>query len=180
MHIRVIDNIAAPYSISQLRRDNPQVSFPQVVSDECAAEYGVYPLQATPQPSCDPATQKVVAGIPVFQLNQWVQVWEVVALSATEQQAFVAELQADIVAQTQNRLDAFARTRNYDSILSACTYATSTVPKFQGEGQCAVNARDTTWATLYTIMAEVEAGTRPMPTGFADIEPLLPALEWPV
>ena len=88
-------------------------------------------------------------------------------------------LQDQIVTATQKRLDDFARTRNYDGILSACTYATSAVPKFAAEGQYAVQARDATWATLYTILAEVEAGTRPVPSGYADIEPDLPALAWP-
>ena len=80
---------------------------------------------------------------------------------------------------TQKRLDDFAKTRLYDGILSACTYATSSVQKFQAEGQYCVNARDTTWATLYTILGEVQQGTRPVPSGFADIEPLLPALVRP-
>ncbi len=88
-------------------------------------------------------------------------------------------IQTAIVNAVQARLDAFAQTRNYDGILSAATYASSTVPKFAAEGQCAVNGRDSTWATLYTLMAEVEAGTRPMPTSYADIEPLLPVLVWP-
>lgn len=90
------------------------------------------------------------------------------------------ELQAEIVAATQKRLDDFARTRSYDGILSACTYATSTVEKFKAEGQYCVEARDATWAKLYEILGEVEAGTRPMPSGYADIEPELPALAWPV
>lgn len=89
------------------------------------------------------------------------------------------DLQAIIVLATQARLDAFARTRNYDGILSAATYATSGVAKFALEGQHCVTARDATWATLYTVLAEVQAGTRPVPTGFADIEPLLPPLDWP-
>lgn len=89
------------------------------------------------------------------------------------------QLQADIVAATQARLDAFAKTRNYDSILSACTYATSAVPRFAGEGEAAVNARDATWSALYVVLAEVQAGQRPMPGSFADIEPSLPALAWP-
>jgi hypothetical protein len=90
-----------------------------------------------------------------------------------------AAVQERIVQQTQQRLDAFARTRNYDGILSLCTYATSTVPKFQAEGQYGVTARDATWAKLYEMLAEVEAGTRPVPTGYADIEPELPVLQWP-
>ena len=86
---------------------------------------------------------------------------------------------ARIIAATQRRLDDFARTRNYDGILSACTYATSTVQKFQAEGQYCVEARDATWAALYAVLGAVQAGTRPMPTGYADIEADLPALEWP-
>lgn len=90
-----------------------------------------------------------------------------------------ARVQAEIVAATQLRLDTFAQTRHYDGILSACTYATSSVPKFAAEGQYCVDARDATWATLYTILGEVLARTRPMPTGFADIAADLPTLAWP-
>lgn len=89
------------------------------------------------------------------------------------------ELQKEIVDSTQARLDDFAKTRSYDSILSACTYATSTVLKFQAEGQYCVDARDNTWATLYQIMQEVEQGARPAPSGYADIEADLPVLTWP-
>lgn len=84
-----------------------------------------------------------------------------------------------IVTRTQARLDAFAGTRGYDSCMSACTYATSPTPKFATEGQYCVTQRDATWATLYAILDEVEAGIRPAPTGYADIEPDLPALIWP-
>lgn len=89
------------------------------------------------------------------------------------------QLQRNFAAAIQQRLDDFARTRNYDSILSACTYATSSVPKFQGEGQACVNLRDATWAAAYTILAEVQAGDRPMPASIADIEADLPAAVWP-
>lgn len=105
--------------------------------------------------------------------------WDGVTFTRPVVAVSVQELQAAIVNAVQVRLDAFAQTRNYDGILSAATYASSTVPKFAAEGQCAVNARDNTWATLYTVMAEVEAGTRPMPGSYADVEPLLPALVWP-
>lgn len=81
---------------------------------------------------------------------------------------------------TQQRLDDFARTRNYDGILSACTYNLSSIPKFASEGQYCIDARDATWAALYQFMAEVQLGQKPMPTGYADVEPLLPPLVWPV
>jgi hypothetical protein len=89
------------------------------------------------------------------------------------------QIQAEIVTATQQRLDDFAETRNYDGILSACTYAPDPNPKFASEGQYCIDARGATWTKLYEILAEVEAGTRPMPSGYADIEPELPVLAWP-
>lgn len=90
-----------------------------------------------------------------------------------------ADIETDCVNGTQNRLDTFAQTRNYDGILSACTYASDPIQRFAVEGQYCVDARGQTWAKLYEIFAEVEAGLRPMPTGYADIEPDLPPLVWP-
>lgn len=84
-----------------------------------------------------------------------------------------------IVEAVQLRLDTFARTRNYDGILSASTYAASTVPKFASEGQYCVGVRDTTWNACYAILADVQAETRPMPT-LAQIMSELPVLEWPL
>ena len=88
------------------------------------------------------------------------------------------DLQAAFTATIQAHLDTFARTRNYDGILSAATYATSTVPKFQAEGQYAVEARDATWAKAYAILDEVMSGQRPMPS-LAEVLAELPALSWP-
>lgn len=79
----------------------------------------------------------------------------------------------------QQHLDTFTRTRNYDGILSAATYATSQVPKFKAEGQYAVEARDATWAKCYEILAAVEAGSRPMPT-LDELLAELPVLTWPI
>ena len=90
------------------------------------------------------------------------------------------QIKNEVVSSCQKRLDDFARTRNYDSILSLCTYASSPSVKFKAEGQYGVDARDATWTKLYEILAEVEAATRPMPTGYAEIEPELPTLAWPI
>lgn len=83
-----------------------------------------------------------------------------------------------IISVVQKRLDDFAKTRNYDNILSACTYATSSVPKFAAEGQRAVRERDSTWTALYAIPEKVAAGTIPAPQSYVDIEPHLPVLSW--
>lgn len=89
-----------------------------------------------------------------------------------------AEIVTAVTQAVQQCLDDFARTRAYDGILSACTYATSTVEKFATEGQYAVQARDATWATCYQIMADVQQGQRPMPT-IEQVLAELPELGWP-
>lgn len=86
---------------------------------------------------------------------------------------------ATYTAEIQKRLDDFAKTRNYDGILSAATYATSTVPKFAAEGQYAVEARDATWAKGYEVLAAVEANARPL-LSLEELAAELPSLAWPV
>lgn len=153
------------------------------LTPEQAEQFRVYPLTPTEAPAYNPITHAVRPADPALIEGQWMQQWEVYPLPAeevaTNQAAAAQALQTAIVNATQQRLDDFARTRNYDGILSACTYATSTIPKFAAEGQYAVQARDATWAALYQFMADVQAGTQPVPSGVEDVEPLLPALAWP-
>ena len=85
---------------------------------------------------------------------------------------------AQYTAAVQKHLDDFAKARGYDGILSAATYAASTVPKFAAEGQYAVEARDATWAKCYEILAAVEAGSRLIPT-LDELLAELPVLTWP-
>lgn len=62
MHIKLTNGQPEIYSIVQLRRDNPQVSFPEVPSDELLASYGVYSYTRPAQLDCDWLTSKVVDG----------------------------------------------------------------------------------------------------------------------
>lgn len=86
--------------------------------------------------------------------------------------------EADYVAAVQNLLDSTAQTRHYDSILSACTYAGSTVTKFHDEGVACLNWRDAVWAKCYDLMAQVQAGTLAQPT-VPELLAMLPAMSWP-
>jgi hypothetical protein len=93
-----------------------------------------------------------------------------------ETQLYV-DMQSAVVAAVQKRLDDFARTRNYDGILSACTYATSNVTKFQIEGRYCVAARDAHWSKCYDLLTQVHGGA-PVPT-VDEVIAQMPALEWP-
>ena len=66
-----------PYSIGELRRDNPQTSFPATPTDELLAGWDVYPVVPTPQPSYDPLIQTIQEVNPVKKDGVWVQTWEV-------------------------------------------------------------------------------------------------------
>jgi hypothetical protein len=49
-----------PYSTGQLRRDNPNVSFPRNIPVEIMRRYGMRPVTTEAMPDYDPLTQKVV------------------------------------------------------------------------------------------------------------------------
>jgi hypothetical protein len=85
----------------------------------------------------------------------------------------------DYVAAVQRMLDAKAQERRYDSILSACTYATSTRPRFQAEGQACVAWRDVVWAKCYELMGQVDSGKLQQPS-IDELLAMIPTMEWPV
>lgn len=90
----------------------------------------------------------------------------------------LASTKSRLTSVIQSTLDEKAKERNYDHILSLCTYATSNDPKFSGEGQVGVAWRDEVWAKGYSILADVEAGIRAIPTE-AELIAELPAMQWP-
>lgn len=167
---------AYPFSESQVKELYPNTSFPVPFSPP--PEF--LPIFFSPQPVFDPVTHGVRESTPVAGMQQW-EVYPLAPEQVSANQAAKAKaLQDSIMTATQARLDAFAKTRNYDSHLSLCTYATDPNPNFRAEGQYGVEIRSITWAKLYEILAEVQAGVRPVPAGFQDIESDLPVLEWPV
>lgn len=168
-----------PYDPNRLSSDlGYLVLLPPAPTLDQLAEWGIYEVYLTSPPNGG-FTHKAIEVDPVYTDGQWVQTWELIPLSQVEAEVAVGNFQTYIVNSTQERLDTFAKTRGYDGILSACTYASSTIPKFAGEGQCCVNIRDATWAALYQLMNDVQTAVKPAPASWADVEAVLPALVWP-
>jgi hypothetical protein len=56
MYIKLNNNVPELYSLVQLLRDNPDTSFPSVLSDELLAQYEVQKLNVLPAPKHDSRT----------------------------------------------------------------------------------------------------------------------------
>lgn len=91
---------------------------------------------------------------------------------------FLKAKEAELDADIQARLDAFAQTRLYANMDSLCTYVTSTNTQFAAEAARGVQLRDDTWIAAGMILNEVKGGSRPVPETLADIEDELPELTW--
>jgi hypothetical protein len=83
MYVKVTNGTPEIYTIGQLRRDNPNTSFPKSISEGTLASYDVFPLSPTEQPSHD-YTKSVVEGTPVQVNGVWTQVWSVSDASSEE------------------------------------------------------------------------------------------------
>lgn len=87
-----------PYSLENLRADNPNVSFSQEVPDERLAEWDVFPVEQIKAPIAAPG-QVVIRQLPENINGVWTESWLV--REATTQE--IAE-QGDIVRQQRNEL----------------------------------------------------------------------------
>jgi hypothetical protein len=108
-----------PYSVGQLRRDNPQTSFPKQIPSEMLAEYGVHPVVMPDAPSIDVRTQKnEQATTPTLEDGIWTLTWSTTSKTAEQ----IAEYDANTAAfnrETRNKLlDGSDWTQMNDSPLS--------------------------------------------------------------
>jgi hypothetical protein len=96
----------------------------------------------------------------------------------TEPEPTPEEIQRGLVAAVQRHMDTQARARGYDSIFTACTYVDDDDPVFAAEGLAYKKWRSAVWRFCYAWLADVQAGTRPVPTA-EELIAELPALALP-
>ena len=74
-----------PYNVGQLRRDNPNTSFPKQIPDVTLAEWGVYPVTVTEQPSFTERTQNCTLNAqPILADSEWTVGWTVTDKTSEE------------------------------------------------------------------------------------------------
>lgn len=102
MHIKLTNgNVDTyPYSVGQLRRDNPNTSFPKRIPDEMLAEWGVYPVAVLEVPSHDGRTQRIEQNAQPHQENgEWLIGWSVVDKTSEEVQQYDDNAAASVRSQ---------------------------------------------------------------------------------
>lgn len=104
MYAKIINGVVEkyPYSIGELRKDNPSTSFPKNIPDNVLAEFGIYPVQDTPQPSSD-YTKNITEGTPVNQ-NGWKRTWVVSNATSAEIQERTDSRAFNVRAERDQRL----------------------------------------------------------------------------
>jgi hypothetical protein len=123
MHIKTTNGAyEKPYSIGQLRKDNPNTSFPKYPTDALLAEWGVYPVKPTGQPSVD-YTKNVTEKPPVKQGSEWVQVWEVSDATESEIQERIADKANAIRAERDAKLVESDWTQVLDAAVDQASWA---------------------------------------------------------
>lgn len=121
-----VDNgVIAEYPVGSLdiRRRFPGTSFPKSLEGVDLSSYGVATVVGTEQPIIDPETQKLEEGTPAFNGTQWDQVWNVVALSAEEQQQITDYKAAGVRADRNKRLADSDWTQVADAPVDAAAWA---------------------------------------------------------
>ena len=168
MFIKEVNGEAIDYSLGKLKRDNPQVSFPASIPMETLASYGVYEVSEQAKPTTDSLSKDYVSEL-VKQNGAYVQRWNLVDLP-------LEVAKRNFERALTKELDEFARTKGYDNIMSASTYAAG--GRYAIEGRRALDLRSDYWHVAGQILQAVEAGQRAMPESLEDIRGELPTLSW--
>ena len=88
------------------------------------------------------------------------------------------EIQATLTSSVQEHMDKTAQERHYDDIFTAISYVNSSDPVFAAEASALLIWRDKVWRECYSILDDVKAGRRPIPS-VTELLAELPKFEWP-
>jgi hypothetical protein len=94
-YLRIKDNqIIYPYSINQLRIDEYNVSFPQIITNEVLETFSMYEVLITPKPN--DYTKNIEEGVPELVNGKYYQRWETTNASEEEIENRIIQKWAEI------------------------------------------------------------------------------------
>ena len=102
---------AYPYSVAQLRKDNPDTSIPKSPSGELLAGFGVHPVVDTPAPATTDTEKAYHTGNAVLVNGQWQREWAVRDKTAAELAQEREQRKTQVISERVRRL---ALGFNYD------------------------------------------------------------------
>lgn len=130
-----------PYSFSQLRRDNPGISFSEdaATAMQQAADLGVVEVTEVTPPTVDETTENVNEGTPALVNGVWTQVWSVV------------NAPADVIARRQEVI----ADNTAEVAVKADAWVKAYVAMTPAEAAAYVNANVTNLATAKDVIAKL-------------------------
>jgi len=105
-----------PYNVGQLRRDNPNTSFPKQIPNDMLESYGVFPVTFADMPSIDDRTQAIEQETaPSFVNGVWTVNWTTISKTSDE----VAAHDADVIKSKRARRDALLSVTDWTQVADA-------------------------------------------------------------
>lgn len=162
-------------SVEAFRLANPNTSYGDMVTEEQRNAFGLYSVLMD-APQYDGELQYVTQTGVVEQGGKYVMGY------AIHERDLTPEQRAEILVRRYTdaltgHLDAVAQARRYDNRIT-CSLRAGYPGPFQAEGAAFAAWMDTCNALGYQILAEVQAGARPLPT-VDEFIALLPEMVWP-
>jgi hypothetical protein len=119
-----------PYSISDLKQDNNQISFPSEIPDSLLAEFNMFKVEATDYPTVG-FDKNVVEGQPELIDGVWKQVWTVSAATAEEHLSRVLNARANEYPPMSDYLDGIVKQdqAQIDKYIADCLAVKAKYPK---------------------------------------------------
>jgi len=106
-YVKVVNNQATayPYTFGQLRKDNPNVSFPKSIPLGRLAEWGLFPTVEVDAPTFDEQTEfREKDALPTLVNGVWERRWTVRAATVEEQAEATERKAAEVRAERDRRL----------------------------------------------------------------------------
>ena len=114
----------ANYTIGDLRRDNPNVSFPRSISDEVLAVYNVFRVTEVPAPDYNSRTHRLVTQAPTLVDGVWTVTRVAVAKDQAQIDNETAEQAVSVRADRDSKLAKSDWTQVADAPVDKAAWAT--------------------------------------------------------